>query len=121
MSERTFDRETILDLAVNVIPLGIIVFFVVLFLAIRPWQGNLFVQAISMGLLVVPFVALALLTYVSGKVIARDEAGGGGVATDGTLSSTDAELEGAATEENEADADDYSMVEDRIEDGTEDE
>ena len=72
-SERTFDRETLLDLTVNVIPLGIILFFVVVFLLIRPWEWNPFVTAISMGLLVVPFVALALLTYLSGRAISEAE------------------------------------------------
>ncbi|EMA44204.1 DUF6684 family protein [Halococcus saccharolyticus] len=73
MSERTFDRETLLDLTVNVIPLGIILFFVVLFLVVRPWEQNLFLTAVSMALLVVPFVALALLTYFSGRAIAGAE------------------------------------------------
>ncbi|WP_049899003.1 DUF6684 family protein [Halococcus agarilyticus] len=73
MAERTFDRETLLDLTVNVIPLGIILFFVVLFLVIRPWEQNLVLTVVSMALLVVPFVALALLTYLSGRVIASAE------------------------------------------------
>lgn len=73
MSERTFDRETLLDLTVNVIPLGIILFFVVLFLVVRPWEQNLFLTAVSMALLVVPFVALAVLTYFSGRAIAGAE------------------------------------------------
>jgi|AntDeeMetagen134_2_1112570.scaffolds.fasta_scaffold09768_1 hypothetical protein len=73
MTERTFDRETLLDLTVNVIPLGIILFFVVLFLVVRPWEQNLFLTAVSMALLVVPFVALALLTYFSGRAIAGAE------------------------------------------------
>lgn len=114
MSESTLDRETMLDLLVNIVPLAIIVFFAILFLVVEPWGTDLFIQAISLGLLVVPFLVLALVSYVSGSAVARDEAGGGGVATDGTLSSTDAELEGNATEENEADDDDYSMVEDQI-------
>jgi hypothetical protein len=73
MAERTFDRETLLDLTVNVIPLGIILFFVVLFLLIRPWEQNLFLTVVSMALLVVPFVSLTLLTYLSGRVIAGAE------------------------------------------------
>ena len=73
MAERTFDRETLLDLTVNVIPLGIILFFVALFLVIRPWEQNLFLMAVSMALLVVPFVGLALLTYLSGRAIADAE------------------------------------------------
>ncbi|WP_313692790.1 DUF6684 family protein [Halorarum halobium] len=71
---RIFDRETLLDLTVNVIPLGIILFFAVGFLIFNPWASlDQFGQLVAMGLLVVPFVALALLTYVSGKAIAGDE------------------------------------------------
>ena len=73
MSERVFDRETLLDLTVNVIPLGIILFFVVVYLVITPWKPDFFITVISMGLLVVPFVALAPLTYFSGRAIAEAE------------------------------------------------
>lgn len=73
MSERTFDRETLLDLTVNVIPLGIILFFAVLYLIVRPWGQNLFLTAVSMGLLVVPFLMLTLVTYFSGQAIAGAE------------------------------------------------
>lgn len=73
MSERTFDRETLLDLTVNVVPLGIILFFVFVFLIIRPWEPDFFVTLISMALLVVPFVSLAFLTYLSGRTIAKAE------------------------------------------------
>ena len=73
MSERVFDRETLLDLTVNVIPLGIILFFVPVFLIITPWRPDFFTQLISMALLVVPFVALAMLTYFSGRAIAQAE------------------------------------------------
>ncbi|WP_227355163.1 DUF6684 family protein [Haladaptatus salinisoli] len=65
MAERVFDRETILDLTVNVVPLGIMAFFLVLFIVVTPWKGSFFIDVIGWGLLVVPFVALALLTYVA--------------------------------------------------------
>lgn len=68
-----FDRETLLDLIVNVIPLGIILFFVVAFAVVDPFGGDRLGRLLQFGLLVVPFLALAVLTYVSGKVIAADE------------------------------------------------
>ncbi|WP_435063640.1 DUF6684 family protein [Halobaculum sp. EA56] len=69
-----FDRETLLDLTVNVIPLGIILFFVVAFVLIDPFEGlDFYGRVLQMGLLAFPFVALAILTYVSGKAIAGDE------------------------------------------------
>ncbi|WP_458206496.1 DUF6684 family protein [Haladaptatus sp. NG-SE-30] len=69
MAESVFDRETILDLTVNIIPLGIMAFFLVLFIVLSPWTGSLFIDVIGWGLIVVPFVLLALLTYVAAKKI----------------------------------------------------
>jgi cytoskeletal protein RodZ len=109
MSERTFDRETLLDLTVNVIPLGIILFFVVVFLLIKPWEQDPLIQIISMGLLVIPFVGLALLTFVSGRAIAQAE--GESTTATSELTASDAELEAEAT----SDTDDYTMTEDRLE------
>jgi hypothetical protein len=72
-TDRIFDRETLLDLTVNIIPLGIILFFVVLFLVFRPFGTDPVATVISMGLLVIPFAALAILTYFAGKVITEAE------------------------------------------------
>jgi hypothetical protein len=72
-TDRIFDRETMLDLTVNIIPLGIILFFVVLFLVFRPFGTDLVAMVISMGLLIIPFAALAVLTYFAGKVITEAE------------------------------------------------
>ena len=69
-----FDRDTLLDLTVNVIPLGIILFFGVGYLIFNPWRElDLFGDLIMIGLHAVPFIGLAILTYVSGKAIAGDE------------------------------------------------
>jgi hypothetical protein len=96
MSERTFDRETLLDLTVNIIPLGIILFFVLVFLFVNPWGFDPFVAAISIGLLVVPFVLLALLTYVSGRAVARDEKSASAA---GELAASDATLDSGVEDE----------------------
>ncbi len=69
----TFDRDTLLDLLVNVIPLVIIAFFVVAFALFDPFGGDTLGRVIQVVLLVAPFVALAVLTYVSGKAISSDE------------------------------------------------
>ncbi|WP_321169945.1 DUF6684 family protein [Halobaculum sp. CBA1158] len=69
-----FDRDTLLDLTVNAIPLGIILFFVAVFVLVDPFGGlDFYGRVLQMGLLAFPFVALAILTYVSGKAIAGDE------------------------------------------------
>ncbi|WP_321170890.1 DUF6684 family protein [Halobaculum rubrum] len=69
-----FDRDTLLDLTVNVIPLAILLFFVAAFVLVDPFGGlDFYGRVLQMGLLAFPFVALAILTYVSGKAIAGDE------------------------------------------------
>lgn len=69
-----FDKETILDLTVNFVPLFIILFFIGVLLVTNPWSDiGSFGLIIALGLHVVPFVSLALLTYVSAKIIAGDE------------------------------------------------
>lgn len=112
MAERTFDRETLLDLTVNIIPLGIILFFVVVFLAVQPWGPNLYMETVSMGLLVIPFVALAALTYFSGRIISRDEGTTSEADGEVDLSSTDATL--SEQEPEEEAGEDYEMVEDTL-------
>jgi hypothetical protein len=68
-----FDRETLLDLTVNVIPLVIILFFVVVFAVVSPFGFSAVDTTIQYALLLGPFVALAILTYYAGKAISRDE------------------------------------------------
>lgn len=67
------DRETLLDLSVNLIPLGMLFLFVLLFLVYSPWQGGGFELGISIALTLIPFLFLALITYVSGAVIQKEE------------------------------------------------
>jgi hypothetical protein len=73
MAAKIFDKETMLDLTVNIIPLVIMAFFLVVFAVVNPFGFDFLASTISYGLLVVPFVALAVLTYLSGKAIAGDE------------------------------------------------
>lgn len=73
MSERTFDRDTLLDLSVNVIPIAILLFFVVLYAAIAPFPANPVVLAVQVSVITITGIALALLTYYSGKAISSAE------------------------------------------------
>lgn len=73
METKIFDRETMLDLVVNFIPLGILLFFIAMFVVVTPWGLDLRASGLMLGLMIVPFVALAILTYVSAKAIAGDE------------------------------------------------
>ena len=73
METEIFDRETILDLMVNFIPLGIIAFFVGLFAVFAPWGVDLMPTGQMFGIMGIMFVALSILTYISAKAIAGDE------------------------------------------------
>lgn len=73
MAERTFDRETLLDLAVNVIPMGIILFFAILILVFDPFGSDVVAVVMTQILHIVPFIILVLVTYVSGRIISEAE------------------------------------------------
>jgi len=73
MSFMKITRETWTDLAVNLIPLVILLAMDVLFWMVDPWGWDPYVVAIAHFLTIFPFLCLALLTYVSGLVIQRDE------------------------------------------------
>jgi hypothetical protein len=68
-----FDRETMLDLTVNVIPLGIMLFFIVAFVVDNPFGSGLLIRTLQFGIVVVTFVLLAILTYYAGKAISEAE------------------------------------------------
>jgi hypothetical protein len=73
MATKIFDRETMLDLTVNFIPLFIILFFIVAFAVFNPFGFDSMATGIQYALLVAPFVFLAILTYISARAIAGDE------------------------------------------------
>ena len=73
MSSRTFDRETLLDLIVNAIPLAMMAFFIVVFALFNPFGSDLASQAIQFSIVVLTFGGLFVLTYFSGKAISNAE------------------------------------------------
>lgn len=100
MAREIFDRETMLDLTVNIIPLFIILFFVVGFAVFAPFgfEPTGLGTIMQYVLLLFPFVALVVLTYFSAKVIVRDERAQESDATD------PAELDGESEAESAIDA-----------------
>lgn len=100
-TDRIFDRETLLDLTVNFIPLGIILFFIVLFALFRPFGVDLVATVIMMGLLIIPFAALAVLTYFAGKVITEAERRGESETAETVAETVIGVGEGAADEADE--------------------
>ena len=73
MTERYIDRETLLDLTVNIIPLAILAFFFVLFIAVAPWGWDPLFTTLMLGLIALHFVLLAALTWFAGRIIAKEE------------------------------------------------
>ncbi|MFW6321890.1 MAG: DUF6684 family protein [Halohasta sp.] len=73
METQIFDKETILDLMVNFIPLGIILFFVGAFAVFTPWGFDPMNSGLMFAIMGSMFVALSVLTYLSAKAIAGDE------------------------------------------------
>lgn len=73
MRSRPFDRETMLDLTVNLVPLGIMLFFVGVFVLVNPFGLDPVGTAIQMTIMVVMVLSLAALTYVSGRAISNAE------------------------------------------------
>ncbi|WP_276281361.1 DUF6684 family protein [Halorussus caseinilyticus] len=74
MATPIFERETWLDISVNIIPLFIIGFFVALFAVASPWAIEGLTSILGFALLVVPFVLLAYLTYIAARLIEDAEA-----------------------------------------------
>jgi len=74
MSSKTFDRETLLDLTVNGIPLGIMVFFIVAYAIVNPFGWNNVVSTLQFSIIIVTALLLSILTYFAGKAISEAEA-----------------------------------------------
>lgn len=71
--ERYIDRETMLDLTVNFIPLGILAFFFVTFLVFNPWDWDPLFTTLALFIIGWHFLLLVLLTWLSGRTIAKEE------------------------------------------------
>jgi len=64
-----FDKDTLLDLTVNVIPLGIILFFIGAFALVPAFGVDPVFTTLQFALMVSMFLLLAVLTYYAGKAI----------------------------------------------------
>lgn len=74
MASFGIDRETLLDLTVNVVPLAIILLFAAVAVVVSPiGPTDLFTEIVELGLLAVPFVVLAVVTYIAGRAVMLDE------------------------------------------------
>lgn len=106
MATRIFDRETLLDLVVNAVPLFIMGFFIVAFVLFAPFGFDPLASLLQFGIVIAAFVALLVLTYFSAKAIAGAEKSGP-VFLPGQTTPAEAEPldhHGAETDETDGDA-----------------
>jgi len=74
MASKIWTTDTLLDISVNVVPLIVIVAFLVLFLGAAHWGMNLtLIPILQMGLLIVPAILLAYLTYAAAILIENSD------------------------------------------------
>lgn len=73
MEPTVFDKETLLDLVVNGVPLVILLLFVGLFLVFPAFGFGGLLSALQFAVVVLSFVALAILTYFTGKAVSIAE------------------------------------------------
>lgn len=64
-----FERETLLDLTVNFIPLGMILFFIVGFVVVPSFGWDPVFSTLQFSIMGGMFVSLVILSYYAGKAI----------------------------------------------------
>lgn len=64
-----FEKDTLLDLTVNVIPLGILLFFIAAFALVNPFGLDPVFTGLQFALMISMFLLLSVLTYYAGKAI----------------------------------------------------
>jgi hypothetical protein len=76
-ADTLFDRETLLDILVNVVPVGILLFFTLLFLGYGSYPDNTLVTVVQLSLILIPVVVVAVITYYAAKAVTKAEQAGG--------------------------------------------
>ena len=66
----SIDHDTLLNTVVNIVPIAVLLFFVVLFAVFTPWPSNWWLFAWGHVLTLIPMVLLGLLTFVAARVFA---------------------------------------------------
>lgn len=70
MTDRLFTKDVLLDVSVNIIPLGIILFFTGMFLLVSPWEVPVSLIGVVQFLpILIGFFGLAILTYIGARKI----------------------------------------------------
>nr|WP_276296389.1 DUF6684 family protein [Halomicroarcula sp. ZS-22-S1] len=68
-----FEKDTLLDLTVNFIPLGIILFFIAAFAVVPAFGVDPVFTGMQFALMVAMFLLLGVLTYYAGRAIENAE------------------------------------------------
>jgi hypothetical protein len=79
MAEKVFDRETVLDLTVNFIPLGILLLFLVAYVVFTPFGFDSVITTLQLAIIAVAAIGLLALTYYSGMAVSKAEKADAGV------------------------------------------
>lgn len=69
-----FRRSILIDASVNLVPFGILVFFLLLILVVNPWRLGGLSLIVSVGVLAIPIVVLLVATWVAARVLQTDQA-----------------------------------------------
>ena len=68
MGSQTWDKETLLDVVVNVVPLAVLFVFIGLFMVVTPWGLDLSAASlVQFGLIGSMIVLLGYLTYLTAE------------------------------------------------------
>jgi hypothetical protein len=72
MSRQRWDRETWLDVTVNLVPIAVLFVFLGLFLVVTPWGLDTSLASLSQFALVISMILItAYLTYVTAERLAE--------------------------------------------------
>lgn len=69
------DRDVLVDVSVNAVPLVILAYFVVLTLVWTPWPSTLADVVVTQTMHLVPIVVLGAATYYAARAVERDAGG----------------------------------------------
>jgi hypothetical protein len=103
MAEKVFDRETLLDLTVNFIPLVILAVFFLGYIVFSPFGFDSVVSTIQLAIIGLMALALAALTYYSGKAVSKAEKAAEAEASETAMEPADDSGDSAAPAAEESD------------------
>ena len=92
-----FEKDTLLDLTVNFIPLGIILFFIAAFAVVPAFGVDPVFSGMQFALMISMFLLLGVLTYYAGRAIENAEKAAEAAALEEPAES-DPEIEGTTEE-----------------------